>query len=80
MLPGGGGRAPSSKTLSRAALTSVPQPTAGAWRCQAGRQAIEEEEVRAELGHPAVYPGFWPTDAPPGQLIAPPKGRGGCGS
>lgn len=80
VLLSGGGRAPSSKPLSRAALTSVPQPLTvggGGWRHQPGRQAIEEEEVRAKLGHPVAYPGLWPADAPPGPAQSPSQGSWG---
>ena len=44
----------------------------------ARQAAIVEEEVRAELGHPVVYPGLWPTDAPlPGQAQSPSHGSWG---
>ena len=49
----------------------------GWWRRQPGRQAIEEEEVRAKLGHPVAYPGLWPADAPLGPAQSPSQGSWG---
>lgn len=57
-------RAPSSKTSPVLYADPGLSPRLG-MEAPARQAAIVEEEVRAELGHPAVYPGLWPTDAPP---------------